>query len=120
MTLASTLAAGRRGKRGTWDDPGMTPVPGTAAGQQPGDPADPMVTDIIAGPGGVMTEEVGVITGDLTLRTERDSLSVVVRVQYKDAAEWYTVTGSRVDLVDPRDAATVHRLAVGLLNRPEG
>ena len=27
-------------------------------------------SDLTAGPGGVMTDEVGVVTGDLTLRTE--------------------------------------------------
>lgn len=98
----------------------MTPAPDNTPGEQPGTLSDPMVTDIVAGPGGVMTEEVGVVTGDLTVRTELDSLSVVVRVRYRDAAEWYTVTGGRVEVADPRDAAAVHRITVGLLNRPEG
>jgi hypothetical protein len=78
-------------------------------------------TDIKAGPGGVMTDEVGVVTGDLTLKTEVDGAgTVVVRVQYKDAAEWYTVTGGKAHLADPKDAEAVHQVAVGLLNRPEG
>jgi hypothetical protein len=78
-------------------------------------------TDIKPGPGGVMADEVGVVTGDLTLRTEVDDKgSVVVRVQYKDAAEWYTVTGARATLADPRDADAVHAIAVALLHRPEG
>jgi hypothetical protein len=77
--------------------------------------------DITAGPGGVMTDEVGVVTGDLTLRTEvDDGGNVVVRVQYKDAAEWYTVTGAKAHLADPKDADAVHTIVVGLLNRPEG
>ncbi|MDG4791244.1 hypothetical protein O7626_36020 [Micromonospora sp. WMMD1102] len=77
-------------------------------------------TDITAGPGGVMTDDVGVVTGDLTLRTELDGRDAVLRVQYKDAAEWYSVTGGRAALADPADLAAVHTVAVGLLNRPEG
>jgi hypothetical protein len=80
-----------------------------------------LTTDIKAGPGGVMTDEVGVVTGDLTLHTEvGDKGAVAVKVQYKDAAEWYTVTGTRATLADPKDAAAVHAIAVGLLNRPDG
>ncbi len=78
-------------------------------------------TDIVAGPGGVMTDEVGVVTGALTLRTELgDTNQVVLRVQYTDAAEWYVVTGGRATLADPRDLDAVHTIATGLLHRPEG
>ncbi|WP_407676297.1 hypothetical protein [Plantactinospora alkalitolerans] len=84
------------------------------------DETDAKTTDITAGPGGVMTDEVGVITGDLTLRTELRSGQVALRVQYKDADEWYAVTGGLAPLVDPADLAAVHTIAVGLLHRPEG
>ena len=78
-------------------------------------------TDIKPGPGGVMTDEVGVVTGDLTLRTEVDDAGEhVVKVQYKDAAEWYTVTGGKAHLADKKDADAVHAIVTGLLNRPEG
>lgn len=77
--------------------------------------------DIVAGPGGVMTDEVGVVTGELTLRTELDDAGqVTLRVQYREADEWYVVTGGRVALADPRDVDAVHTIATGLLNRPEG
>lgn len=77
-----------------------------------------LTTDITAGPGGVMTDEVGVVTGALTLRTDTTPTgSTVLMVQYKGAAEWYTVTGSRVPTTD---TAALHTLAVGLLNRPDG
>lgn len=80
-----------------------------------------MADDIKAGPGGVMTDEVGVVTGDLTLRTDVDAKGdAVVKVQYKDAAEWYTVTGTKTHLHDPKDADAVQRVAVGILNRPDG
>lgn len=78
-------------------------------------------TDIVPGPGGVMTDEVGVVTGDLTLRTElSEAGEAVLSVQYKDAEEWYAVTGGRVKLTDPADLEAVHAIAVGLLHRPEG
>ncbi|WP_250031615.1 hypothetical protein [Paractinoplanes maris] len=80
----------------------------------------PPTTDIVAGQGGVMTDEVGVVTGDLTLRTEVDGYDVMVRVQYKDADEWYTVTGAKAPLHDPKDAEAIHAVVVGILNRPEG
>jgi hypothetical protein len=77
-------------------------------------------TDIVPGPGGVMTDEVGVVTGDLTLRTElSEAGEAVLSVQYKDAEEWYAVTGGRVKLTDPADLDAVHTIAVGLLHRPE-
>jgi len=86
-----------------------------------GEPVESSRTrDIVAGPGGVMTDEVGVITGELTLRTEFAAGQVTLRVQYKDAAEWYVVTGGRADLADPAGLDAVHAIAVGLLHRPDG
>ncbi len=77
--------------------------------------------DITAGPGGVMTDEVGVVTGDLTVRTDASEQGdVVVHVQYKDADEWYTITGARAHLADAQDIDAVHTIVTGILNRPEG
>jgi len=85
------------------------------------DDANARTTDFTAGPGGVMTDEVGVVTGDLTLRSEVDATgAALVRVQYKDAEEWYVVTGTQTHLGDPADIAAIHAVAVGILNRPEG
>jgi hypothetical protein len=68
-----------------------------------------------------MTDEVGVITGRLTIRTEvDDSLAVVLRIQYKDAEEWYVVTGGRTQLAAAADIDAVHAIAIGLLDRPLG
>ncbi len=78
-------------------------------------------TNITAGPGGVMTAEVGVVTGELTLRTNLSSDGVVtLRVQYKGADEWYTVQGAKAHLADKADADAVHAVAVALLDRPSG
>jgi 3-oxoacyl-ACP reductase-like protein len=79
-----------------------------------------LTTKITAGPGGVMTDEVGVITGELTLQTEVAEGKVVLKVQYFEADEWYTVTGGKATLKEPADAEAVHKVAVGLLDRPEG
>lgn len=77
-------------------------------------------TDIVAPPGGVMTDEVGVVTGELTLDTELAGDKVGMRVRYKDAEEWYRVTNVAATLADPADLDAVHAVAVGLLHRPEG
>ncbi len=77
--------------------------------------------DVTAGPGGVMTAEAGVITGELTLRTELSADGkVTLRVQYKDADEWYTVQGGTAHLSDKADLDAVHTIAVALLDRPNG
>jgi hypothetical protein len=77
--------------------------------------------DITAGPGGVMTDEVGVITGELTLFTELGpERALTLWVQYRGADEWYVVTGGRATLTDPADLDAIHQLAVGLLDRPLG
>ena len=81
-------------------------------------PTQQRVTDIVAGPGGVMTDEVGVVTGELTLSTELRRGFVVLRVRYRGAAEWYTVTGARARLADVPDVDAVHTIAVALLHRP--
>ncbi|KOU76890.1 hypothetical protein ABZY83_24255 [Streptomyces virginiae] len=57
--------------------------------------ADQWQDEVLAGPGGAMTDEVGVITGPLTVRTTVTRAGLVrFDVQYKDADEWYTLTGS--------------------------
>jgi hypothetical protein len=81
--------------------------------------SDTRSSDVTAPPGGVMTDEVGVITGRLTVRTDvDDALGVTLHVQYKDAAEWYAVTNGTTTLHDKADIDAVHAIAVGLLDRP--
>ena len=82
------------------------------------DDANSRSSDVNA-PGGVMTDEAGVITGELTLRSELSGGTVTLRVQYKDAAEWYAVTNGSVPVHDPADLAAVHATAVAVLHRPE-
>nr|WP_091599242.1 hypothetical protein [Micromonospora krabiensis] len=92
----------------------------TTGGAAGGTGPQSRTADIVPGPGGVMTDEVGVVTGDLTLRTEWADGRVTLRVQYKDADEWYVVTGGTAALADPAGLDAVHGIALGLLNRPEG
>ena len=96
--------------------PAAPAAPGGGAGTGP----QQRSTDITTGPGGVMTDEVGVVTGELTLRTEYADGQITLHVQYKDADEWYVVTGGKVALGDPAGLDAVHTIAVALLNRPEG
>ena len=70
-------------------------------------------TDFTAGPGGVMTDEVGVITGDLTLLTTVDSDGgVSQRVQYQQADEWYHVTGAATRLPAGSTIDEIHSMTV--------
>ncbi|MEV7971118.1 hypothetical protein AB0O34_34770 [Sphaerisporangium sp. NPDC088356] len=68
-----------------------------------------------------MTDEVGVVSGDLTVTTEVVGDQAVVRIQYTGADEWYTVTGSPLTIVGGNGewlhAAMVRGVDSGL---PEG
>ncbi|MEV4183780.1 hypothetical protein AB0J28_20365 [Streptosporangium canum] len=68
-------------------------------------------SEVVAGPGGVMTQDVGVVTGELTIRTEAasdDAQTAQVQVQYTGAEEWYTLTGSPISLAG-RSVEQVHQ-----------
>jgi hypothetical protein len=74
-----------------------------------------------AAPGGVMTDEVGVITGQLELRTNcTPTGQVSVEVRYAGAEEWYRVSAADVVLRDLADHRPVHQALLGVLHRPEG
>jgi len=78
--------------------------------------SDMRTTDIVARSGGVMTDEVGAVTGDLTLRTESsDDGTVRQQVQYVGADEWYTVTDGPTKL-DGHTLDEVHTGAVTALS----
>jgi hypothetical protein len=66
-------------------------------------------TDFVAKRGGVMTDEVGVITGELTLKTELAADGTVqVLVQYLEADEWYRVTGAPTTLPEGSTLDDLH------------
>ncbi|WP_248965766.1 hypothetical protein [Sphaerisporangium perillae] len=68
-----------------------------------------------------MTDEVGVITGDLTLVTEVAGDQAAIRVQYTGAEEWYTVAGGPLKVVG-HDGHWVHAAMVLAVEHglPEG
>ena len=73
--------------------------------------------DVEAGPGGAMTDEVGVITGELTVITSlRPDGLAGIAVQYTDADEWYTLTGSPVQL-PPDGLGALHQDVLGRIRR---
>ncbi|MGH3086334.1 MAG: hypothetical protein ACRDSJ_03315 [Rubrobacteraceae bacterium] len=53
-------------------------------------------TTINSTTGGVMTVEVGTITGELEVRAKPTPRGVEVTVRYAGARDWYTVEGSPV------------------------
>ncbi|MFJ5156401.1 hypothetical protein ACIQCF_33565 [Streptomyces sp. NPDC088353] len=58
-----------------------------------------LVDEVKAGPGGAMADEVGVISGDLTVATSlMPGGRASITIQYTDADQWYTLTGSPVSL----------------------
>ncbi|WP_426900577.1 hypothetical protein [Rossellomorea vietnamensis] len=68
---------------------------------------------------GVMTSEVGVISGELELRTTcDDNGKLKLAITYVDADEWYTLPGEDYKLHDPRDHEVVHRMLAKVLERP--
>ncbi|MET9608207.1 hypothetical protein ABZZ17_24595 [Streptomyces sp. NPDC006512] len=66
-----------------------------------------------------MTDEVGVITGPLTLRTTGGADGEVrFAIQYTDADEWYTLTGSPV--VADADPYALHTAALAAVRAGHG
>lgn len=83
----------------------------------PGYPCAMTTKTIQAPAGGVMTDEVGTITGDLTLEPQHSpSGDVTLRVQYTGADEWYTVTGAHLK-VNGNDSDAVAKAEQDLLAR---
>ena len=70
--------------------------------------------------GGVMTDEVGAVTGDLEISTRLldDSGLLDVRVRYAGAEEWYTVAGSPVASGNRYPATDLHERVVEYLTAP--
>jgi hypothetical protein len=66
---------------------------------------------------GVMTTEVGVISGELELRTTCDEDGTLsLAITYVGAAEWYTLPGD-YRLHDLRDHEVIHGMLVKVLER---
>jgi hypothetical protein len=68
--------------------------------------------------GGVLTDEVGAVTGDLEVFTRLDAEALNVFVRYAGSDEWYTVTGSPVSPGDRSYPADTHERVVKHLTIP--
>ena len=75
--------------------------------------------------GGIMTKEVGAVTGALEVATRLSQArnAVEVTVRYAGADEWYTVEGSPVKLgtagaLSPIELHELHERVVGHLTTP--
>ncbi|MGI5350630.1 hypothetical protein ACQEU8_20995 [Streptomyces sp. CA-250714] len=67
-----------------------------------------------------MTDEVGVITGEVTVVTRpAPGGRAAIDVQYTGAEEWYTLTGSPTP-VPPGGLAALHQQVVDQLRRGGG
>ena len=78
------------------------------------------ITSTFTATHGVMTNEVGVISGDLMLRTTCDDAGTLkMSITYVGAEEWYTLPGKNYRLHDPRDHEVIHRILVNVLERPQ-
>ncbi|MGY3206289.1 hypothetical protein [Streptomyces sp. TE5632] len=79
-----------------------------------------LVDEVMAGPGGAMTDEVGVITGELTVATRLlPDGRAGIAIQYTDADEWYTLTGSPAP-VPPDGVAALHAQVLERVRRGGG
>ncbi|UNO43207.1 hypothetical protein [Streptomyces sp. MST-110588] len=67
---------------------------------------------VIAGAGGVVTDEIGVITGELTVHTTWTEDQAHIAVQYTGALDWFTLTGSPVPAHSEAHSRAVHQAAV--------
>jgi hypothetical protein len=84
------------------------------------DKPERFVEAVTAGPGGAMTDEVGVITGDLTIATSLlPDGRAAIAIQYTDAEEWYTLTGSPVPL-PPGGLTALHAQVLDLIRQGGG
>jgi hypothetical protein len=69
--------------------------------------------------GGLMTDEVGAVTGDLEIATRLlDPGLLGVYVRYVGAEEWYTVTGSPVSVDELSSLDELHDRVMKYLTTP--
>lgn len=67
---------------------------------------------------GVMTNEVGVISGELELRTTcQEDGTLELTISYVGSTDIYTLPGKDYQLHDVRDHEVVHRMLATVLER---
>ncbi|MFI2367764.1 hypothetical protein [Streptomyces sp. NPDC018833] len=73
---------------------------------------------VYSGRGGVLTEEVGVVTGDLTVHTTWVDGEASVTVQYTGAADWFTVSGSPAPCPSEAASRDLHDAVIAAVRGP--
>ncbi|WP_112465312.1 hypothetical protein [Streptomyces triticisoli] len=68
--------------------------------------------EVFTGRGGARTDEAGVITGGLTVRTTWDGRQADVAVGYSGTSQWFTLTGSPVSCARHQDSRKLHQAVV--------
>ncbi|MEV0913856.1 hypothetical protein AB0I93_06230 [Streptomyces sp. NPDC049967] len=72
---------------------------------------------VYSGHGGVLTEEVGPLSGDLTVHTTWADDTAQITVQYTDAADWFTMSGSPVPCSSEEESRSLHEAVVNAVRR---
>jgi hypothetical protein len=67
---------------------------------------------VFSGRGGVLTDEVGVLSGDLTVHTTWADDAAQVTVQYTGAIDWFTMSGSPVSCCSEEESRRLHDAVV--------
>ncbi len=80
------------------------------------DPSEQLISPFTSTSGGVMTVEVGAITGELELQTRPTDSGFEARVRYAGARDLYTVSGSPVRTTQTHRKA--HETILGRLTTP--
>jgi hypothetical protein len=83
-----------------------------------GDRGDELRSIFASTAGGVMTDEVGAVTGDLEVSTSLAGDDLRVFVRYAGAEEWYTVSGSPLRAQAGTSHAGLHQRVVERLTMP--
>ncbi len=60
----------------------------------------------------MLTDEAGVVTGDLTVHTTWAEREARVAVQYSGASDWFTMSGSPVPCASEEESRDLHDAVV--------
>ncbi|MFI1866004.1 hypothetical protein [Streptomyces jumonjinensis] len=77
-------------------------------------------TGVYSGRGGVLTDEVGALTGDLTVHTTWAGDEARVAVQYSGASDWFTMSGSPTPCASEDDSRALHQAVVQAVQKGGG
>ncbi|KOG35992.1 MULTISPECIES: hypothetical protein [Streptomyces] len=75
---------------------------------------------VYTGRGGVLTDEAGVVTGDLTVHTTFADREARVAVQYSGASDWFTMSGSPVPCATEEESRDLHDAVVAAVREGKG